>query len=170
MTSLLLVIGKVHRGETGALVTRGIVDGVLVLEGAVLGRLVPAAVQTQAGRYIVGVDGLDDGFEAPFAGARHEHFKDAAKINADGSVFYENGCDIDIEAEELAVRRRHPAPPPGATTGSRIAFHRVLGHLGDGINFATSPYEALDFSPCRRLKGDEMGDERRSFAATAWPL
>ena len=114
MTSLLLVIGKVHRGETGALVARGIVDGVLVLEGAVLGRLVPAAVQTQAGRCIVGVDGLDDGFEASsFAGARHEHFKDAAKINADGSVFYENGCDIDIEAEELAVRRRHRAPPPG---------------------------------------------------------
>jgi len=65
-------------------------------------------LRREAGRHIVGVDGVDDGFEAPpFAGARHEHFKDAAKINAGGSVFYEDGRDVDIEPEELAVRRRH---------------------------------------------------------------
>ena len=79
---------------------------------------------------------MADGFEAPpFAGARHEHFKDAPKISADGSVFYEDGRDVDIAAEKLALRRRH--------RGRSIALRRVLGRLGNSIHFA-SLYEALE--------------------------
>ena len=92
--------------------------------------------QTQAGRHIVGVYGVAYGFEAPpFAGARHEHFKDAAKINADGFVFYEDGRDVDIEAEELALRRRHRAHHSLSSSSWPSWRQHPLAFL----------YEALDF-------------------------
>ena len=104
---------------------------------------------------------MADAFEAPpFAGARHEHFKNAAKINADGSVFYEDGRDVDIEAEELALRRRHRAPHSLSSTSWPSWRQHPLCIALRGTRLSLR----------RRLKRDEISDERRAFPATAWPL